>query len=379
MEKTTKTKRQRRRKGDGSISKLKSGNLSMTITIGTRPDGKQVRKRVSAPTLAELQDKAAELRMKYNVLTPQEKRVMLRKTTYQEFSEQVTALQALELTDNSMLGYKSIDKKYLYPTFGMIALKDITPDMIDHFFIHLLTKTELSPTTIKGIKLRFNSILNKAVKQDKLLVNPMTKVNFTIPTKKNKAATFILPSEADVKRMLRHLKDKYPELYPVVFLAVMSGMRRGELLGLKWSAIDFKKHTIRIDNQVTAFSRNAELKTSSSYRTIHISEKMLTVLQTLPRTSEFVFLNRLGHPMTYYSLDRLGRIFHEELGLPEEFTLHDLRHFHATQLLKHNVNIKVVSRRLGHADVSTTLDLYFNYMPEMDEEASVVLDGTLGE
>lgn len=367
----------RRPKGEGSIRKLKSGKLSMTITIGKKTDGTQVRKSVSAWTRQELLDEAAKLRMKYNVLSPDQKEAMLHKLTFEEFAKEILALQELELAYNTLANYRNIDNAYLIPVLGHYPLNEITPSMCDTLLKNLLLDEDLAAPTIHQIKSRLNSLFNKAVKQDKLIINPLTKSNVKIPTKKNKASTFVLPSEKRIKEMLGYIKKHRAYLYPLVLTAITTGMRRGELIGLKWDALNFQRNTLQVKNQISTEGIDADLKTSSSYRTIHVSKKVMKVLKGLPKYSDYVFVTPRSH--RHYTANisaTLGTIF-KKINMPENFTMHDLRHFHATQLLKHNINIKVVSRRLGHANVYITLDLYFNYMPEMDAEASVVLDDML--
>lgn len=367
-------KNKRRLKGEGSIRKLKSGKLSMTITIGRTMEGKQVRRSVSAWTRKELLDEAAKLRLKYNVLPETQKQAMLQKLTFEAFVAEVIAMQEIELSFNTLRNYKNVDKRYLLPVLGHLALVDITPEICDSLLANVIRDKSLEPTTLRGIRGRLNGLMNLAVKQDKILVNPLTKSHIKMPTKRAKAALFVLPSEEKITELLEYLKKEKEHFYAPTLLAVTTGMRRGEIIGLKWESVNFEKHTILITNQITTDNVDKDLKTTSSYRTIHVSEKVLDVLKNLPRESEYVFVSPYTHRhLTPNISSKMGAIF-KHLDFPKKFTFHDLRHFHATQLLKHGVNIKVVSRRLGHANVYITLDLYFNYMPEMDEEASVVLD-----
>ena len=79
-------------------------------------------------------------------------------------------------------------------------------------------------------------------------------------------------------------------------------------------------------------------------------------------------------PVSVSWLQEINAVVFKAAHMPKGFTFHDIRHYHATQLLRHEINPKVVSRRLGHTSVVTTLNLYFNYLPSMDEEASTILD-----
>ena len=374
----------RRPKGEGSITHLSNGNYKITITIGKGLDGKQKRRSVTGRTKREVLDKAAELRLKYNLMTREEQIISQQTLSYQTFSERIKKTTEDTLAFNTIRNHNFIDTKYIYPFLGHIQIKDITPEICERFLLDSEENEDikhLSIQTRKHIRNRLSEVLNKAVKRGIITVNPLLKTNIHFSTNiKVKAERFILPETQKIKELLNYLKVKYPEypFYHFVLLATTTGMRRGELLGLKWNKVDFTRHTITIDNQITDDNQDAPLKTRSSYRTIYLSEGVLKELDTLPRLSAYVISSPQNK--THYSphtiTDLMRKIF-KELNFPSGFTFHDFRHFHATQLIQKGINVKVVSRRLGHKDVVTTLNLYFNYMPSMDEEASKMLDNIL--
>lgn len=364
----------RRNKGEGSITQLSNGKYKMTITIGKGLDGKQKRKSITASTKKELFDKAAYIKAQYGVMTQAEVQAQLSTETYREFSKKMAALQEAGLTENTKNTYKNIDEKYLLPRLGDNRMKDITPHMCETLICDLLWQNKLSGATLRGIKSRMSYMFKQAVKRDILAVNPLDKTDITLPPK-NKKALMTLPTVEKMQELLTYMKEKRLNLYPMVYTAIYTGMRRGELLGLKWPCVDFDKKTITINNQITdRGNSDAPLKTETSYRTIYVSDKLLEVLKDIPHKSQYVFTSPATG--THYSrgvTTNLKNIF-REVDMPEHFSMHDLRHFHATQLIMHNANIKVVSRRLGHKDIKVTLDLYFNFMPSMDEEASRIMD-----
>ena len=362
----------RRPKGEGSIQLLPNGRYKMTITIGTSIDKKQRRKSVTADTKEELLDKAAKLRLTYNVMAPEEKKASLEKKTYEEMSEEWYKTNT-HLAKGTINQYKKMDKNHIYPYIGHLCLVNITGDVCDNLLIRC-QEQGLAPNTINAVRKRISTIFNYLIRKRILTENPLTFSTFTIKERRRKAE-FPLPSEEKMKELLTTLKKKSPlRLYPLVVTAIMTGMRRGEIFGLKWSKIDTKKKTIKVDSQVTASEVEAPLKTTSSYRTIYISQKLLDVLETIPKESEYVFYNPQTHsPLSFASTSTIKNIC-IELGFPNKFTFHDFRHYHATQLMAKGVNIKVLSRRLGHKDIATTLDLYVNYMPSLDEESSTLMD-----
>lgn len=371
------TKRQQRRnKGEGSITQLPNGKYKCTITIGKGLDGKQKRKSVTAKTKTELFNKVAALKTQYNLMTQEEQQAHMQNITYQEFSERVKKLQEGDLAYSTQQQYNSIDKKYLYPSLGALKMNQITSNTCEEFIEGLKINHSLANASLKLIKRRLSKIFNLAVKKNIISSNPLHKATLIIPEDKVKAA-FTLPTVDKVEKLLQYMKDTHNYLYPFVLASVLTGMRRSELMGLKWSCVNFNNNTIKIDNQISVEGIDAPLKTPSSYRTIHISLKLVEVLKELKKHSHcaYVFETEKSHTHMYHSIiHRIMRPLFQRFHFPDSFTFHDFRHFHATQLIRHNINVKVVSRRLGHKDIITTLNLYFNYIPSMDEEASKTLD-----
>lgn len=226
--------------------------------------------------------------------------------------------------------------------------------------------------TRKSIKQRLSILIRFMMKKELLTHNPLH--NTTTEFKEegiNKKKFFPLPTEEVMRDFLASIKE-HP-LYPIVLLAVYTGMRKGELLGLKWTQVDFKHNKININNQVTSDNVDSQLKTASSYRVISVSPKVMKVLEGLTHRSDYVFTN----PRTnkHYSIGVSNEIKKLWKGIfPDNFVFHDLRHYHATQLLAKGIPISVISHRLGHSNITTTLNTYVNYMPSLDDKASRVLD-----
>ena len=370
MAKTKKTTR--RPKGEGSIQVLPNGRYKMTITIGKGMDKKQKRKSVTADTREELLVKVSELRLTYNVMSDEEKQATLERKTYQEYSEEWYKTNQ-NLADNTVKNYQKLDKYHIYPYIGHLTLANITGNVCDNLMVTCQEKG-LAVSTLKSIRQRVGEVFIYLKKRKIITESPLFYSTYTIKERKKKA-DFPLPSEQKIKELLKALKEKSPtKLYPIALTALMTGMRRGEIFGLKWEKIDTTKKTIKIDSQITYTECDAPLKTPSSYRTIYVSKKLLDVLATIPKESKYVFYNDKTH--SHLALNNTTRIKKvcRQLDFPEKFTFHDFRHYHATQLLAKGVNIKVLSRRLGHKDIVTTLNLYINYMPSLDEESSTLMD-----
>ena len=181
-------------------------------------------------------------------------------------------------------------------------------------------------------------------------------------------------------------------LYMALMLALGTGMRRGEMLGLRWSDVDLDSAALTVNQTLQeAYGKIIfkEPKTTRSRRRITLPGVVVSALRvhraeqakkTLARKpnwtdSEFVLAAPRGGPWRPSNFDTIWRRFKTKQGLVIRF--HDLRHTHATQLLKAGVHPKVVSERLGHASIGITLDTYSHVMPGMQEEAAEKIDAGL--
>lgn len=185
------------------------------------------------------------------------------------------------------------------------------------------------------------------------------------------------------------------KFYEPIYFAINTGMRRGEILGLRWSDVDFESRLVsvrqtvqRVNDQGIIFKQTA--KTDGSRRTIAISATVDETLQKFKRRQtknkllhgpfyqdhDLVFSNENGTPLDPDGLSRGFRRIVKSLDIPE-VRFHDLRHSHATLLMQQGEHPKVISERLGHSSITITMDLYSHVMPNMQKEAAQKLDDFL--
>lgn len=370
------TARKRRNKGEGSFQILKNGKYKMTITIGVGIDGKQKRKAVTANSRQELMEKVAEVRLKYKV---GDYKKLIKPMTFKEYALKLLEHKSLSISDSTKKNYKYTLSKCKY--ISDIFINKITSEDINHLLLSL--KEDVAPNTLKTIKSIIGSIFNAALDEEIITKNPLK--GTIILTKGKRKVDLLIPTEDEVKKVLQIAKDYQKDtrnhsskwIYQFLLLAVASGMRRGELAGLKWSCINFDDNTIKVEEQATFTGMSKVLKTSSSYREIAIEPTVLEILKTVPHKDNdkgYVFMQDYTSAGTLLTvITRYVRKIYDEAGLDKKLTLHSLRHFHATQLIKNNINVKVVSKRLGHSSVQITLDAYVHWLPSMDREASLLV------
>lgn len=353
-------KTNRRPKGEGSITRLPNGSLKMTITVGVTTEGKQKRKSVSAKTKAELLKKVSEIRVMYGA----------RPTTPPYFKEVVmTYLKEQEeyLTYNTIKTYETALKKVFEPLFDY-RIDRITGAMLDNLLDNSRKSNgeKIAPSYLRSLRGRLSAIFNYAIKKELIDKSPMS-VTRRRP-KGVKKADLCVPTEEEMRGIISSSQGL---LHPLCLLAVATGCRLGELLDLRMEDIDTKTNTIDINKQRTREGRDKPLKTLSSSRIIYVHPEVLhKVLEEAPCTDGYLF----GLD-TYMSVSmRVHKWLHQSPEIPEGFTFHTFRHYHATHLLKKGVDIKAVSKRLGHSSITTTLDIYAHWLPEVDRKAAMSID-----
>jgi integrase len=240
----------------------------------------------------------------------------------------------------------------------------------------------LSPRTIRYAHAILSAALKQAVRWRILAHNPAADVERVRQPRHEMQA--LGPDQA--KKLLEALKDtKHETLFTV---ALYTGMRPGEYLGLKWQDINLKKGTITVQRTLVKSEdgfRFDEPKTERSRRTIPVPPNVVEMLrryraEQLERRlklhgaweqPDLVFTNEIGGYLERQNLlQRHLRPALKAAGLPQTFRLYDLRHSAATLLLVAGVHPKVVSERLGHASITMTLDTYSHVLPHMQKDAS---------
>ena len=188
-----------------------------------------------------------------------------------------------------------------------------------------------------------------------------------------------LPVE-QLASFLREAKES--GVFEMYYIELVTGLRRGELLGLKWEDLDLAQGTLRVQRQVARINGEvveAPLKTKNSYRTISLGADAVGILKEQRKKcggSEYVFPSPTGGPISPDSvLQMLHRVL-KRAGLPK-VRFHDLRHTFATVALQNGVDIKTVSGMLGHYSAGFTLDTYAHVTTAAQREAAKTMGSVL--
>lgn len=248
-----------------------------------------------------------------------------------------------------------------------------------------LLKDGLAASTVKLVHVVLHRACEDAVTQGLLVVNPVTRVK--APMVKRKELT--IPTIETAQTLLK--AARHHRLYALWVLMASTGLRRGEVVALKWSDVDWSAQVLRVQRTVSRYGAKRRLeppKTRSGMRTVALSPYLMAVLkehrdqQNLDRLAaglkwqenDWIFTTRNGTWLSPHHLYQYFKALVRRAGVSSEIRLHDLRHAMATHWLAQGIPVKVVSERLGHANISITLEIYAHLLPNMQAGAAKQMD-----
>lgn len=316
------------------------------------------------------------------------------KLTVGEYLRRWLETHKADLKPSTQRHYESIVMLHLVPGLGHIQLSKLQPLQIQEFLNQELrggrkdnkatVGRELSAASVQYEYRVLKTALDQAVRWGMLPRNPA--VGIRAPRPKREELQVL--DERQVSTLLEALEGTY--LYLPTFLAVHTGMRLGEILGLTWQDIDFKRGVIRV--RQTSIQRKAgtpefgQPKTKNSRRSIDITAKVIDPLKRQKAQQaqwrlksgngwsgyDLVCCQENGEPLNPPTVSSRFRELARKEGL--EIHFHQLRHTHASMLIKAGADIMTVSRRLGHSSAAFTLDVYGHLLAGMQKRAAEALE-----
>lgn len=294
-------------------------------------------------------------------------------TTVEDWMVQWFEVHKTYLQPSTVLGYKNNIERYIIPYLGKIKIKSLKVSTLEKFYNMLLDEHKLKPKTIKYIHNVLKVALEAAVNDKQLSENVCVKARTP------KVERYV-PTLLTVEQLRLFLSKAVGHKYEAEFnLAVKLGLRRGEVLGLKYSDFDFERHTVTINRQVTVIrsDKNKELyglkkpKSESSHRILFISKDIEDLIKRKRvwydynkkrlgsdfEDSDLVCCKEDGTIRSPQSLYTAFKYFLKKCDLPD-VRFHDLRHSYAVLCIDMNVPIKVLSQALGHSSTSVTDSVY---------------------
>lgn len=351
------------------------------------------RHTISANTLEELREKETQFLKD----VADGIKVVNKKLTINDLYDRWLQLK-MGLKKNTLSNYQYMYTQFVQDDFGLSRIADLKRTDVRGFYNYLAEERHLKVNTIDGVHTVLHQVLELAVEDDYLRYNPSDnalrelKKARNINTEKRKA---LLIQEQELFERYLNTNVQYRRWYPIFIIMLWTGMRVGEITGLRWCDIDFEKEVIHINHTLVYFATRTETgqvfaintpKTKAGERIIPMLPKVkeaflmerayqqecgLKSKAVVDGYGEFVFINRFGNVQHQGTLNKaLRRIIRDcnfevldnnkkgdAITLPK-FSNHSLRHTFTTRMCEAGVNVKAMQEILGHADAETTLDIY---------------------
>lgn len=294
-----------------------------------------------------------------------------------------------QLAPRTVDSYERLIKRYIRPYFQDVLLTEVTPIMLESFFVQLLTEKSnvkqrrskdgcLSPRTVRNVYSLLSGIFRAAYQWEKICTNPMNKVDS--PSGKSQLPTVF--QLATVRKIFKALSNEDFQFQLLVLLAVTTGCREGELLGLSWDDYSSAEGTFWIHQTVQYLPQKGTYihlrpKTDHSCRHVLIVPQLRPLLEEQRdeyealksqagkrwNAAHLVFFNPNGTPVRPNSVSNHFTNFIRKNGI-EHMRFHDLRGFFATRLMSQGYSLADIIRRTGHSRASTLLDYYGHALAE---------------
>lgn len=377
----------RRARGEGSLfkrtRKRKDGSTvvmwAAEVTIGSTEGGKQKRKTVYGSTQREVLDKIAEIKGQLAEGTFSDTR-----TTISAYLAQWLSMKKLEVKPRSYQYYSDYIRLYINPHLGRIELSRLSATHIEQMM--KAVAESVSKDAANKARNVLTGALKKAVRQGLIPRNPAEAVDRL--THEPREMTLWTPDQ-----VLKFLEIAEPHrLYAAFYLALTTGMRHGEILGLRWQDIEDDVITVRqsVINVKGAQYEVSTPKTKRGIRRVVIDPATLETLnehrqrqdgerlaaEDAWRDSGLVFTNELGDMLVPRNFDRVWYGLLRKSGNPK-IRFHDLRHLHVSLLVRRGLDPRTVADRVGHTDPAFTLKQYSHMFESQRRTAAVGLDDLL--
>ena len=367
----------KRKSGTGCIRLRKDGRWEGRVVTGYDDKGLPQTKNILAHTKAECEEKLAALREEIG--TSPKPKLGLTFGEWIDFWYRTYSKPGLRAT--TAAGYENSIYKHIIPAIGHLLLNNITADDLQKFYADLksggrLIRGEiywkgLSDRSVRACGICCKSALEQAVEDGLLRRNPAD--GCKLPPKKAREMQTLTQDE--MRRLL--LQAKADGFFELFLVDLFTGLRRGELLGLKWDDMDFETGELHIRRQVHPTNGESVPKTKAGIRTIVLPSSLLEILKAYQPTtnSRWVFPSPCNPdvPRNPSACRKMFSKILERAGC-KHIPFHAIRHTFAELCLEGGMDIKTLSATLGHESVSTALNVYTHVNDSMREQAAAKID-----
>lgn len=361
----------RRADGEGNVRQKRPNLWEGRIVAGHKKDGSPIYKYVSGRTQKEAYEKLRELIAEYRNVELTENSQITVEEWMQKWMDEYMMFSIREQTWKS---YESVIRLHIIPNLGNKKVSSLTVSTVQKFYNKLLSEGK-SGSLVRDAHLILHQAMDVAVKENLIAKNPTDGTK--IPKVQYKPKNIL--NETQLETFMKAIKED--ELwYDFFYTEITTGLRRGELCGLKWCDFNETTGQLNVVRTVTTHKggglKTGETKTEKGKRTIYLPPSTVKLLSERRNkvSSEWIFPNLYDNskpinPSTAYL--RLKAIL-KKADLPS-IRFHDLRHTFATHALSSGVDARTLSGILGHTNASFTLDTYTHVTNDMQKNASAIV------
>ena len=372
----------KRKRGEGTVRLRKDGRWEGRVVVGYDEAGNPKTKNVLAKTKKECLEKLERLKEQCDGRRPTQVRPDMPFGAWMDYWYQNFSKPRLRPT--TQLSYEGWIYNHLIPGLGSIQLNRLTQADLQQFFRTMKESGRKSNVQKRGKGMADRSVrschavcqmaLDRAVEEKLIHSNPAA--GCRLPPIKGREMQVL--TQEEMRRFL--IQAKAEGMYELFLLDLTTGMRRGELLALRWDDLDFATGTLRIDKQICPVGGKlivSEPKTKAANRTIILPPAMLEVLAEYKKGifSDLMFPSRVKpeQPIDPGYVRKRLQVILKRAGC-KSVRFHDLRHTFATMSLENGMDVKTLSTIIGHVSSATTLNTYTHVTDEMRQKAAVNID-----
>lgn len=369
----------RRGRGEGAIYRREQDGLWCSLlNVGYLQNGKRKRRYIYGKTKKEVQQKLLALQKDLSngiAFTPS-------RMTVGEFLDHWLETVAKPLIKKSThASYELIIRVHIKPDLGGAPVRNLQSIHVQNF-LHQMRVKGKGERTCQLVFVILKTAMVQAVKWGLTNKNPCDGI--AKPRVTQSAMKFWTPDQ--IKHFLSVAKKD--EFYALYVLAVTTGLRQGELFGLKWSDFNERNNSLAIQRTIYEINGDQEIgepKTASGRRKIDLPIVAVNALEQHraaareSRKSDWIFSDSNGEPLRRSNFRKRSFLKLLVLSKLPKIRFHDLRHSAATLLLSKAVHPKIVQERLGHSQISVTLDTYSHVLPSLQKEAVAKIDELLDD
>ena len=391
-----------------SVIPRQNGTYLIRVSCGLDESGKQITRsktfRPSKPNLSyqrlnrEIDQFVADFEMEVKTGG---KSVDFDKITFSQFCDKYLELKKTTLSPNTMVFYEMIIRTELRPMFGAMKMRDIRTYHVQQFIQYLATEKQrkdgveggIGPSTVRRYTTVLRSILTMAYKLDFIDedVGNSRKIEFP----KEQHTELEVYTLEEVSDILKALETEPINIRTLIEIAIFTGMRRGEIVGLKWNDVDLEGQKIHVRRSIykpkNGKAQEKEPKSKYGIRTISIPEQLCQTIKAYKAQQDrhksflgdgwknlnYVFTEEDGYVMNPHTPTKQFSKFLKRHGI-RHLKFHGLRHTSATMLLANGCDIKTVSTRLGHSDIDTT-NIYVHALESTDRHAAQTFESFISK